>query len=69
LPASGLAAAADTVPMDEASGEPELHCTVCGRPLGQSPEDQPEWPTGPMCGDCYQAREMDNEIWWESDEA
>jgi hypothetical protein len=38
-------------------------CTLCSRPLGYSSDDQPDWPTGPMCGDCYQAREMDNEIW------
>jgi hypothetical protein len=40
-----------------------LICTLCGRPLGDSSDDQPDWPTGPMCGDCYQAREMDNDIW------
>lgn len=39
-------------------------CTICGSPLGNSSDDQPLWPTGPMCGECYQAREMDNEIWW-----
>lgn len=44
--------------------EPELYCTICGRRLGALPDDQPEWPTGPMCGECYQAREMDNEVWW-----
>ena len=41
----------------------QLQCTLCGRPLGFSTDDQPFWPTGPMCGDCYQAREMDNDIW------
>lgn len=25
--------------------------------------DQPEWPGGPMCGDCYQAQQLDDEIW------
>jgi hypothetical protein len=44
-------------PLDETS------CSICGRPLGYNPEDQPDWPTGPMCGDCYQSREMDNDIW------
>jgi hypothetical protein len=39
-------------------------CTLCGRPLGENLDDQPFWPTGPMCGDCYQARQMDDEIWW-----
>lgn len=42
-------------------------CTLCGRPLGDSYDDQADWPTGPMCGDCYQAREMDNELWWSED--
>lgn len=41
----------------------ELACTICGRPLGYNPDDQPYWPTRPMCGDCYQSREMDNDIW------
>lgn len=39
-------------------------CTLCGRPLGFSTDDQPFWPTGPMCGDCYQAQQMDDEIAW-----
>ena len=43
--------------------EPELLCVLCGRPLGYSTDDQPDWPTGPMCGDCYQARELDNDLW------
>ena len=41
----------------------QLLCTHCGRPLFGGPEDQPYWPTGPMCADCYQAREMDNDLW------
>ncbi len=41
----------------------QIMCTLCGRPLGDSTDDQPFWPTGPMCGDCYQAREMDNDLW------
>ncbi len=48
---------------DELLDEPGLTCTLCGRPLGYSSDDQPLWPTGPMCGDCYQAREMDIDIW------
>jgi hypothetical protein len=39
-------------------------CALCGRPLGYSTDDQPYWPTGPMCGDCYQARQMDDELAW-----
>jgi hypothetical protein len=49
--------------LDEVTDDPPL-CTQCGRPLGESTDDQPFWPTGPMCGDCYQARQMDDEIWW-----
>jgi hypothetical protein len=41
----------------------QLSCTLCGRPLGEVPDDQPDWPTGSMCGDCFQARETDNDIW------
>jgi hypothetical protein len=40
-----------------------LFCVVCGNALVGLPDDQPDWPTGPMCGECYQAREMDNDIW------
>ena len=39
-------------------------CAICGRPLGQSIDDQPNWPTGPMCGECYQSRQLDDEIAW-----
>ena len=49
--------------VDEILEEPNLACTMCGRPLGYNADDQPDWPFGPMCGDCYQAREMDNDIW------
>ena len=49
--------------LDEPTGE-DLTCGLCGRPLGELPDDQPDWPTGPMCGECYQARQMDDEIWW-----
>jgi hypothetical protein len=37
-------------------------CAICGRPLGYSLDDQPNWPTGPMCGECYQSRQLDDEI-------
>jgi hypothetical protein len=52
--------------VDETLEEPES-CSICGRPLGYSPDDQPYWPTGPMCGDCYQSRQMDDEIFWTAD--
>ncbi len=42
----------------------EQTCASCGGPLGLSIDDRPDWPTGPMCGDCYQARQMDDEIAW-----
>jgi hypothetical protein len=45
-------------------GEP-LFCTACGRPLGLFPEDQPDWPSGPLCGDCYQARQQEDEMHWD----
>jgi len=50
--------------VDELLEAPDLACSICDRPLGLFPEDQPDWPTGPICGDCYQARQMDDEIWW-----
>ena len=46
-----------TEPMDPVA------CSNCGRPLGVSGDDQPDWAGGPLCGDCYQARQMDDEIW------
>jgi hypothetical protein len=49
--------------VDELLEAPGLTCSICGRRLGLFPEDQPDWPTGPICGDCYQARQMDDEIW------
>ena len=51
---------AELSPPDDAP----LECVVCARPLGIFPEDQPDWPTGPICGDCYQAQQMDDEIFW-----
>jgi len=52
----------ETLPADSVD-DPQL-CSTCGRPLGYSSDDQPDWPSGPLCGDCYQARQMDDEIWW-----
>jgi hypothetical protein len=40
-----------------------LYCVICGDELIGLPDDQPDWLTGPICGDCYQARETDNDIW------
>ena len=40
-----------------------LFCVICGDELVGLPDDQPDWPSGPMCGECYQAREMDNDLW------
>jgi hypothetical protein len=36
-------------------------CTTCGSPLGYSYDDQPDGPTGPLCGACYQADQSDDE--------
>lgn len=47
---------------DEIFDEPAV-CAICGRPMGLYPDDQPDWPTGPMCGECYQSRQMDDELW------
>ena len=58
---------ADETTTGEATGEATeepLTCITCGSPLGYSLDDQPYWPTGPMCGECYQARQLDDEIWW-----
>lgn len=52
---------------DDLTTEP-LTCASCGAPLGESYDDQPDWPTGPMCGECYQARQMDDEIFWTESE-
>jgi hypothetical protein len=41
----------------------DLDCVICGQPLTGLPDDQPDWPPGPMCANCYQAREMDNDLW------
>ena len=43
-------------------------CAICGRPMGESIDDRPEWPTGPMCGECYQSRQADDEMAWDEDD-
>ena len=40
-----------------------LYCVICGDELDGLPDDQPDWPTGPMCGNCYQSRETAHDIW------
>jgi hypothetical protein len=47
---------------DDILDPPSTDCAICGRPLGYSLDDQPNWPTGPMCGECYQSRQLDDEI-------
>ena len=42
--------------------EAHLYCVICGRALGELLEDQPDWPAGPLCGECYQARQADDEV-------
>jgi hypothetical protein len=39
-----------------------IYCTACGRPLGLFPEDQPDWATGPICGECYQELNFEDEV-------
>ena len=60
--------ARNTVAVDQ-TYEPAVSCVICGSQLIGEPDDQPDWPTGPMCGNCYQAREMDNEIWWSAEDS
>ena len=55
--------------MEQLPEESPLTCVICGSQLVGDPDDQSDWPTGPMCGNCYQAREMDNELWWSEDAA
>ena len=45
------------------SADEPLYCIICGDELVGLPDDQPDWPTGPICGECYQAREMDVDLW------
>jgi hypothetical protein len=44
----------------------EKSCGVCGQPLTGDVDDQPFPPIGPMCGECYRARQFD-EILWETE--
>jgi hypothetical protein len=44
----------DPTPLDE-----EAACRICDRPLTGDPDDQPDPPLGPMCGDCHRARQRD----------
>ncbi len=53
-------------PNDE--GADALYCMICGSVLTGDPDDQPYPPAGPMCGECYRAREFD-QILWEQDAA
>jgi hypothetical protein len=41
----------------------ERACGVCGQALLGDPDDQPFPPLGPMCGECYRAREFDQTLW------
>jgi hypothetical protein len=38
-------------------------CSVCGQLLTGDPDDQPDPPAGPMCGECSRAREFDQTLW------
>jgi hypothetical protein len=37
--------------------------------MGESIDDRPDWPTGPMCGECYQSRQLDDEMGWDEEHA
>ncbi|MEJ7752910.1 MAG: hypothetical protein WKF46_08190 [Candidatus Limnocylindrales bacterium] len=49
--------------MDEIGWEEPSYCNVCGKVLDGDPDDQPDPPLGPMCGESYRAREFDQTIW------
>lgn len=49
--------------MDEDVSTDPLYCNVCGNRLEGDPDDQPDPPLGPMCGESYRAREFDQTIW------
>lgn len=38
-------------------------CTVCHMRLDGDPEDDPFNPGGALCGECFRAREFDEELW------
>jgi hypothetical protein len=42
--------------------DPEIHCAICGHELDGDPDDQPWPPLGPICGECYRAQQMDDDI-------
>ena len=44
-------------------GSAGVRCTVCGTALDGDPEDDPWSPGGALCGECFRAREMDEELW------
>jgi hypothetical protein len=44
------------------STEP-LRCSICGDQLTGDGDDDPGHPTGPMCGECFRAREFDEQLW------
>jgi len=49
--------------MDGPEGTEALYCSVCGHLLDGDPDDQPDPPLGPMCGESYRAREFDQTLW------
>jgi len=49
--------------MDEIGWEEPSYCNVCGQVLDGDPDDQPDPPLGPMCGESSRAREFDQTIW------
>jgi len=54
---------ADELGLGAVLQDEDLTCSFCGEPLTGDLDDQPDWPSGPMCANCYQAREMDNDLW------
>ncbi|MFN8519983.1 MAG: hypothetical protein U0667_11475 [Chloroflexota bacterium] len=42
---------------------PPVTCSVCGFELRGDPDDEPDHPTGPVCGNCWRARADDELLW------
>jgi hypothetical protein len=55
-------ATVDDDPIGDDSADEPLVCVICGQALTGDAEDRPDWPTGPMCGECYRARQTDDDM-------
>jgi hypothetical protein len=46
------------------AGAGVIRCRVCGQGLVGDPEDQADPPLGSLCGECYRAQQLDDELDW-----